>query len=285
MNAFTIVVFTLLTICVFPLKSQQLSERIGVCTSTNKASQLKEAGCNYIEIGINSFLMPNKPDSLFAPNSAQAMQSALPVYSGNGFFPREFRLVGPDVNNGSLLLYTETAMKRAQPLGIKIFVLGSGDARRIPDGFSREKATKQFVGLCKEIARLGAKYNVVVVIEPLRKEETNFINTVREGTAIAKKVNHPNLGVLADFYHMACEKEDSGAIVEAGHWLKHCHIAEKEIRSAPGLKGDDFTPFLKALKQIDYKGAISMECSWKDFNKEVGAAIKELKLQIKQIYP
>ena len=278
------VVLLILISFVFNVKSQNLSERLGVCTSPDKALLLKDAGYAYIEIGIRSFLMPDKPDSLFAFNLQQAEKSALPLYSGNGFFPGEMRLTGPDVNMKAILDYTKTAMQRAQKTGIKIFVLGSGGARRIHEGFSREEAKAQFVGLCKEIALLGEKYDVVVAIEPLRKEETNFINTVREGTEIAKEVNHPNLGVLADFYHMACENEEVAAIVEARDWLKHCHIAEKEIRSAPGVKGDDFIPYLSALKQINYKGAISMECRWDRFDSEVKAAIESLKLQIKQVY-
>lgn len=284
MRALYLFVFTILITCFLPVKSQNLSDRLGVCASTDKGILLEQLGYTYIEIGIRSFLMPDKPDSLFESNLQAAQQSVLPLYSGNGFFPGEIRLTGPDVNSRAILSYTETAMQRAHKIGIKIFVLGSGGARKIPDGFSRSEAKKQFVDLCKEIAILGEKYDVVVVIEPLRSEETNFINTVREGTAIVKAVNHPNIGVLADFYHMACEKEDATAIVEAGHWLRHCHIAEKEIRSAPGVKGDDFTPYLKALKQIDYKGSISMECRWDNFNKEVKIAIEALKLQIKQVY-
>jgi sugar phosphate isomerase/epimerase len=175
-------------------------------------------------------------------------------------------------------------MKRAQQIGVLIFVLGSGRARQTPDDYETEKATAQFVDLCRQIALLGEKYGVVVVIEPLRKQETNFINTVRQGTEIARAVNHPNLRVLADFYHMACEDEDAQAIVEAGSLLYHCHIAEKDERTAPGVKGDDFTPYFKALKEIKYQGKISLECSWKNFEEEIIPAVAEMKRQIRSIY-
>jgi len=266
------------------LYSQGLADRIGVCTSVNNAPLLKQAGCSYVEIGINSFFMPAQDDAAFAENLKSATESVLPLSAGNIFFPGELKLVGPDVNVDAVLRHAEIAMKRAKQTGTHIFVLGSGGARRIPDGFDTGKATEQFIELCEQIARLGEKYNVVVVLEPLRKQETNFINTVRQGTEIVRIVNHPNLRVLADFYHMAVENEDAHAIIEAGDLLYHCHIAEKAERTAPGIRGDDFTPYFKALKSINYKGSISLECNWKNFEQEVIPAVAEVKRQIRSIY-
>jgi sugar phosphate isomerase/epimerase len=48
-----------------------------------------------------------------------------------------------------------------------------------------------------------------------------------------------------------------------GHLIAHTHIAEKEKRSAPGVMGDDFSPFFKAYKEIGYQGRISIEGRWK----------------------
>jgi sugar phosphate isomerase/epimerase len=263
--------------------SQDLRDRIGVCTSVKNAPLLKQAGCSYVEIGINSFLVPDKDDAAFADNLKEAFASELPIYAGNTFFPGNIKLVGPEVNMETTLRFVETAMQRAKQIGFRIFVLGSGGARRIPDDYDTAKATAQFIDLCKQIALLGEKYDVVVVIEPLRRQETNFINTVRQGTAIARAVNHPNLLVLADFYHMLCEDEDAQAIVEAGDLLYHCHITEIAERTAPGIKGDDFTPYFKALREINYKGGISLECNWKNFEEEVATAVVEMKRQISSI--
>ena len=100
---------------------------------------------------------------------------------------------------------------------------------------------------------------------------------------IVKAVNHPNFKILADFYHMACEKESPEVIIDAAAELCHCHIAEVESRSAPGIRGDDFTPYFRALKQIGYEGAIALECNWKDFDKEVKCGIAETGRQVASI--
>lgn len=260
--------------------SNNLEDKVGVCTSINQVTLLEKATCAFIEIGIRDFFIPEKSDAEFEINLKKAKDSALPVYAGNSFYPGEMKLVGSDLNIQQVLDYTDIIMRRAKQAGTKILVLGSGGARRIPDQLNYEVAEKQFIDLCKKIANLGQKYDVIVVIEPLRKQETNFINTVREGMKIVRAVNHPNLKVLADFYHMACEGEDPGAIIEAGADLYHCHIAEVAERTAPGIKGDDFTPYFRALKRINYKGYISLECRWGEFENEVISGVKETKKQI-----
>ena len=256
------------------------NDKVGVCTSVNNAGILQQSESSFIEVGIQNFFIPDKSDAEFEINLMKAKQTALPVFAGNNFYPGDLKLVGPDVDLPKILHYTEVVMKRAKLTGVKILVLGSGGARRIPDGFDRKVAEIQFVDLCKEVAKLGQKYNLTVVVEPLRKQETNFINTVREGLKIVKSIDHPNFKLLADFYHMACEGEDPEAIVEAGEELYHCHIAEKAERTAPGIKGDDFTPYFRALKRINYKGCISLECHWKNLEDEVVDAVDEVRKQI-----
>jgi sugar phosphate isomerase/epimerase len=159
---------------------------------------------------------------------------------------------------------------------VKIIVFGSGGSRSIPDGFSKNEATGQFVELCKQLAPLAAKQNVVVVIEPLNKKECNFINSVAEGGEIVKAVNHRNIRLLADLYHMKMDDEGPENIIRYGNLLRHVHIAEKEGRSAPGTHGEDFTPYFDALKQVKYRGAISIECKWEDMEKQAPVALRTI---------
>ena len=265
------------------IQGYDFSDNIGICRIKDN-ELISQAGYSYIEIGIANFLVPNRPDSVWAGKYEEIKALSLPTRAANGFFPGSYSLVGPDADLQRNLEYTETAMQRGRQVGIEVFVLGSGNARRIPDGFSREEARAQFVQLCKGIGELGEKYGIVTVIEPLRSEETNFINSVREGLQIVKEVDKPYLQVLADFYHMAQEGEGPDAIIEAGEHLRHCHIAEKANRTAPGTEGDDFTPYFKALKKIGYKGRISMECTFVEPETDIQSAIIETKRQIHSVF-
>jgi sugar phosphate isomerase/epimerase len=97
-------------------------------------------------------------------------------------------------------------------------------------------------------------------------------------------VKHPNVRVLADLYHMTQKGEGPQSILKAGRkYLRHVHVAENARRTPPGVDGDDFTPYFRALKEIGYRGNISIECGWSDFRKQVGPAIQELQRQLKAV--
>ena len=251
--------------------------KIGVCTNIQNAQKAKDAGAQFIEESVGRFLMPDKSDAEFASNLAAAKASPLPILSCNGFMPGSIKVTGPNADHEAALKWAETAFRRAQQAGISRIVFGSGGARQIPEGFSYKEATKQFVSLLKKMGPIAAKYNVIVVLEPLRSAECNFLNTVGEGVQIVKKVNHPNIQCLADIYHMMQENEGPEAILKGGKYLKHCHVAEKMDRAAPGTNGEDLTPYYNALHQIGYQGGLSIECSWKDFDKQLAPALANLK--------
>lgn len=251
----------------------------GVCTGLDNAQKLKDAGYDYIEAGVQQFLIPKSDDVDFEKNLEIAKAAPLPVYACNGFIPAELKCVGPEADHAGVLAFAKTAFERAKQAGVKRIVFGSGKSRQIPEGFDRSAARQQLVDILKQMGPLAAENDVIVVIEPLNTKETNFINSVAEGTEIAKEANHPNICVLADFYHMGMENEGPDSIRKAGALLKHCHIAEKEDRSAPGTTDYDFTPYFKALKDIGYTGGISIEGRWNDFENDLAAALKIMQTQ------
>jgi sugar phosphate isomerase/epimerase len=246
----------------------------------DKIALVKANGFDFLEETVSRFLMPRETDEKFAENLAKLKQSDFPVYAVNSFLPGELKCVGPDVNEEAILTYAETAFSRMEKAGIKILVFGSGGSRRIPDGFDKTKAIAQFVSINKKIGPLAKKYKVTLVLEPLNYAETNLLNTVEEGIQITNEVNHPNIQLLADFYHMLRNGETAGSILKAGKLLKHTHIAEKENRTAPGVAGDDFRPFFKALKEINYKGKLSVESRWKEMETELPLALKTIREQM-----
>lgn len=267
-----------------PAPKTLLMPRIGLCTSVGNSDKLKAAGYDYVEEGVQKLLVPLEPEHVFKANLDKAMHADLPVYAYAGFLPGEMVCVGPDAAHDKVLAYSRTAFKRAQEMGSTIIVFGSGKSRRVPDGFSTEAATAQYVDLLTRMGPIAAEYGITVVIEPLNKKECNLVNTVRKGTEIARAVNHPNICVLADVYHMALEEEGPEAIVEAGALLRHVHIAEKEGRARPGAGGFDFVPYFAALKKIGYRGGISMECRWTNMDEEMAPALVYVKGQLAEAW-
>ena len=256
---------------------------LGVCQSTKNAAMVKEAGFVYLEEGVSGYLMPKEPDEAFARRQAEVKTAALPVRYCNGFIPGDLKLVGPEPRHDDAVKYASTALVRAGKAGVRAIVLGSGGARRVPEGFDKEKALAQFVEFARRIAPVARDNGVTVVLEPLNRGETNFINSVSEGIGVVDAVGHEGFRLLADFYHLLREDEGPESIVKAGARLRHCHVAEKAERTSPGTKGDDFRPYLRALKQIGYRGGLSMECKWKNLANDLPVARRTLAEQIASV--
>jgi sugar phosphate isomerase/epimerase len=237
-------------------------------------------GYTYVEESVGNFLMPTKSEEEFNEVLQQAQNAAIPVKACNSFIPGSLKSVGPDAVHPEILEFMETAFQRAQKAGVEYIVFGSGGSRGIPDGFSRDEARRQFIDLCSQMAPIAAKYNVVVVLEPLNTKECNFINSVLEGGEIVEEVNHPNFRLLADIYHMMMDGEGPESIEKYGHLIQHTHIAEKEGRAAPGTHNEDFTAYFKALKNVGYEGKMSIECRWENLESQAPTAIAAMKNQL-----
>lgn len=253
--------------------------KIGVCTSVSNAADIPDAGVEFIEENVQSFLAPRESDEAFGDKLKAASACALPIRAANCFLPGDLKCVGPDADMEGVLRYAETAFRRAKEAGIGIIVFGSGGARAIPNGFSTDKAKKQMVELLKQLGPMAEAHDVTIVLEPLNSGECNFINSLREGAELVKACSHPAVALLADIYHMLRDGEDSKEISSFGAILRHVHIAEKEKRTSPGAMGDDFRPYLKTLAGAGYNGAISLECKWEDMASQIAASVQYLRGQ------
>lgn len=107
-----------------------------------------------------------------------------------------------------------------------------------------------------------------VLLEPLNKGETFYLNRIEQAAAICAKINHPGICLMGDFYHMAKEeKSDAEAFKSGAKWLHHVHLASR-VRWLPGedkLKEPDkpersLVDGFRALQQIGYQDYCSLEC-------------------------
>ena len=256
--------------------------KTGVCIAFENASALARAGFDHIEENVQNFLIPEGSDEVFAAKLDAAKQAGLPVLAANCFIPGGLKCTGPVVDSARLARYAETAFRRAQQAGIHFIVFGSGGSRQVPDGFDHGHALDQFISFAKSIAPVAGRHDVTIVIEPLNKKECNFINSLAEGAAIVEAVDHPHLRLLADFYHMSMDRESPDEIIKHGRHLAHAHVAELEGRTAPGSHAEDFGPYLRALHEVNYGGAISYECSWKQFPEQAADSLKGFRAQLRE---
>ena len=245
--------------------------RVGYCTGD--VAKAKAGGFDYAELGVKNFAAMS--DEEFATFLATHKEVGLPTPVGNVFLPGEIKVVGPEPTDpATQMAYVQTAFDRAQQLGLEIIVFGSGGSRKIPDGFPEEKAFDQLVEFAKRIAPEAQKRNIILAVEPLQSKETNSINSAAEGLKWVKAVDHPNFRLMVDFYHLSLEKEDPAILVEAAPYLTHIHIANPEGRVFPQeLSEYDYSKFFQRLREIGYKGGISVEAKAENYETMAPKAI------------
>jgi D-psicose/D-tagatose/L-ribulose 3-epimerase len=234
------------------------SVKVGYCTGLKNLEAAKAAGFDYVELSATE--VAGLSDADFDAAAARLKTLGIATPAANLFVPQTIKVVGPDVNLEQQTAHVKKVMSRLSTLGVEVLVFGSGGARRVPDGVAKEDAFKQLVDFSRRAAEEAKPHNITVAIEPLRKQETNIINSAAEGLELVNAVNHPNFQLMIDFYHLASEQEDPAIVLKAKDHLRHLHVANPNGRVFP-QKWDEYNyaPFFANLKAIGYDKRISME--------------------------
>ncbi len=257
--------------------------KIGVCRGLDDVNAIKassEAGVDYFETGFGCLADYN--DEKFNECKSVLESYSLPCIAANGFIPGNMKLVGEDVDYVALNEYIDRGFTRAEKLGVKTIVLGSGKARSFPEDFSLEKAKEQFAFFLSEYAAPRAeKAGATVVIEPLRFCESSMIYTVSDGIEIARMSGKDNVKALADLYHVYGNDDSVEGIAEFKGQVCHAHIAEPVGRLYPSTSDsvivkDIYKKFFVSLKVCGCE-TCSIEAHTDDFGKDVFDSIRVLK--------
>jgi sugar phosphate isomerase/epimerase len=110
--------------------------------------------------------------------------------------------------------------------------------------------------LAPDIERTGVK----ILLEPLTRKETHYMNLQGHGARIIEAVGKPGFALLSDFYHMQMEETDIAATLERfGQHTAYVHMADGEKRTEPGSLPFDYRPGFRALKSHRYSGWLTVE--------------------------
>lgn len=244
---------------------------------TNKIGALAALGYDYAELLLCG--LAKLPEEAFWQVQNELTQSGLRCEACNGFFPTDFRLTGPDIKKDQIREYIARALDRAGALGVERVVFGSGPAKSVPSGFPVSEGWKQVAEMLHDAGEIARQYQILIAIEPLRRQESNFINTYQEGCRLAKDVAHPNVKSLVDFYHLVEEQEPVKHLREDGALLIHVHFSSGHKRLYPpqDLPAEVCGDFFEALRDIGYDGRISVEAYTQNFEADAAAALHFLR--------
>ena len=129
----------------------------------------------------------------------------------------------------------------------------------VHDGETRETAEARFLECIWECADFAAPRGVEILLEPINRYESNFINSVTDGIALMHKIARPNVKLMPDVFHMNIEDVSIGGSLEkAGPLVGYVHFADSN-RWAPGQGHLDFPAILASLKKIGYDKYATVE--------------------------
>jgi hypothetical protein len=269
----------------FSFRTQQKPPNaLGLILSIDKDSLAHTAGFKMIGESVGKMLSPSLTEEKFKGNIQRIKKAQCKVYMCNILFPSAMKIAGPVVNTPRVLAYVDSVFLRASQANIKYIILGSGGSRRLPDGYDAKKAQADFTILCSKLALVAQKHHIMLVLESLETAETNFLLNLKETAEVVRAVNNPNFKLNADIYHMGRMKETPQVIVDNADIIVHGEIAELEIRTLPGMRGDDLKPYLRALKKANYKGPIFMEPGAPYTAADAAMSFKFLTRQLEEVY-
>lgn len=239
--------------------------RLGCCASLDVLDAVRSAGFAYVELRVVD-LVPDDGEAAYTPIRRRIQDAGLPAEVFNVFVPAHHPVVGPQRDLPALRAYVDTAMGRMAGVGARRVVFGSGPARATPRGFDRRQVPDQILEFLALAADAAAPYDLEIVIEPLWRGVCDNINTVLEAAVVARQSGSARVAALADWWHMAHEREPLTNLAESRDQLRHVHVPVPPLPGSPPQSTDaGFPGFLRALTAVNYTGRVSIEDNGKRF--------------------
>jgi sugar phosphate isomerase/epimerase len=155
--------------------------------------------------------------------------------------------------------YLVELARACRDLGGELMVFGSPAQRRIPPGATHAQAANYALDTFSRAMPGIAECGIKLCLEPLAPAEADFINTCAEAVALLDRLPHPNFVLHQDVKAMSSEAEPIPELIHR-HAARTGHFhANDANRRGPGFGSTDFVPILRALKETNYPGWVSVE--------------------------
>ncbi len=243
--------------------------QFGVVESLTAYDEVMAAGADYLEPYVVRGFVTGEP-----PHERLPVRHDLTFPSWAVLFPPSFALADPTAPLEPVAAYLDTVADALGPHAAPgaTVVLGSGPARSIPPGVSRTDAEARLA----EVIRIGraafAASGVELLLEPLRRAESNIFNDLPEAVAFLDRHGLAEVRLVADCFHLFSEGGETQTVIELLDRVGHVHLADRD--RAPITAGIwPVADYVRALLEAGYDGRMSFECSWQDRPAELRASL------------
>jgi hydroxypyruvate isomerase len=133
---------------------------------------------------------------------------------------------------------------------------------KIPSGVSSEKVQQVLINNLRFAASALEREGIRFLIEPLNDRDIPgfYLVHTRDALQLMKEVNHPNLWIQYDVYHMqVMEGNLINTIQENLGRIAHIQIADNPGRHEPATGEINFTNLFRSIDEVGYSGWIGCE--------------------------
>jgi D-psicose/D-tagatose/L-ribulose 3-epimerase len=140
-----------------------------------------------------------------------------------------------------------------------VMVLGSSKQRQAIDGATPADAAKRLAEGLSKVAPQAARRGLTILVEPLAPHLCNVVNTMAEAIAIVDQVKSPVVQSMFDTHNTTAESAPLPDVIRKYfRRIRHVHLNELDGRY-PGAGSFAFGPVLQTLRDLDYRGWLSVE--------------------------
>jgi sugar phosphate isomerase/epimerase len=155
--------------------------------------------------------------------------------------------------------YLVELARGCRDLGAELMIFGSPAQRRTLTGVSKAQAMDYAVDTVRRALPGIADCGVKLCLEPLAPPEADFITACAEAIELLDRLSHPNFVLHLDVKAMARDEAPIPELIRR-HASRTAHFhANDPNKRGPGFGSMDFVPILRALKEVDYQGWVSVE--------------------------
>lgn len=241
--------------------------RFGICTNflsedkyslhTERLEALAEI-FDFVEFP--AFPLAALSDEAFAEFAELLPRKGICCDSITNLFPAELHLMAQPLDVSAIGAYLDALLPRLKRIGCHKLVFGSGPARRVPEGMTREAADCRMIFILRELVLPSTQpLGMEVLLEPLNPILCNYIHTIGEAAAICEACGDA-IGIVADAFNLMENEKTQEQILRHAHRLRHVHISEAGRGCPKEPLSPELTQFISALNAAGYTGSVSLEC-------------------------
>ncbi|HSK68956.1 MAG TPA: sugar phosphate isomerase/epimerase [Candidatus Limnocylindria bacterium] len=246
---------------------------LGCFGRADQMDLVRRAGFGAMELDIMELSRMDGP--AFDSFAKACAASGLRFEAFSGFMPLTERIHDAGFDMPRWLEHAKAMGGRTARLGARVWPMGAGKCRSIPEGADPQAAGQKVVEFFGGICDAVREYGITVAIEPLGPANSNHIRRIAEAADTARRIGAKNCRAMCDLRHMASVGEPLGEISRHAEWIAHAHVDYPfgALRLFPrDGDGFDYGPYVAVLLGAGIPSLAVEATAWGDFLEDASAS-------------